>query len=461
MLRLPSVRRPVRARPDWVGAAGPCSTSEREDRPDTAGRRNGSDGRTSHELGRQRHVRRAPDAPPRLGGRAAPAGRRQRPRSAPWAPATPSTGSPTPPATWSRSPACRRRSRSTRTGRTRHASPAGVRYGELAGHLHARRPRAAQPRLAAAHLGRRRLRDRHPRLGRRQRRLATAVRGLELVTADGDLVTLSRDADGDELRRRRRRRSAALGVVTALTLDVVPAFDVAAVRLRRPAARAAGPSTSTRSSPRRTASACSPTGGARRIDQVWLKRLDRRTPAARRSRAGWARGRPTARGTRCPACPPRAAPQQLGVPGPWHERLPHFRLEFTPSAGEELQSEYLVPRGDAVAALAALDRIARAGGAGAAGLRGAHRRRRRPVAEPELRARQRRRCTSPGSQRRRRPCAGAGRGRGARSRRSTPGRTGASCSASTRTRSPARYERLPDFRRLMRRYDPPGRSATS
>ena len=35
--------------------------------------------------------------------------------------------------------------------------------------------------------------------------------------------------------------------------------------------------------------------------------------------------------------------QQMRVPGPWHERLPHFRMEFTPSSGEELQSEYFVP----------------------------------------------------------------------------------------------------------------------
>jgi xylitol oxidase len=46
--------------------------------------------------------------------------------------------------------------------------------------------------------------------------------------------------------------------------------------------------------------------------------------------------------------------QQLGVPGPWHERLPHFRLEFTPSSGAELQSEYLVPRQHALAALNAI-----------------------------------------------------------------------------------------------------------
>src|SRR5205807_2083449 len=40
--------------------------------------------------------------------------------------------------------------------------------------------------------------------------------------------------------------------------------------------------------------------------------------------------------------------QQMGVPGPWYERLPHFRMGFTPSAGKELQSEYFVPRLHAV-----------------------------------------------------------------------------------------------------------------
>jgi len=45
---------------------------------------------------------------------------------------------------------------------------------------------------------------------------------------------------------------------------------------------------------------------------------------------------------------------QLGVVGPWHERLPHFRPAFVPSSGAELQSEYLLPRRHAVAALAEL-----------------------------------------------------------------------------------------------------------
>jgi xylitol oxidase len=49
--------------------------------------------------------------------------------------------------------------------------------------------------------------------------------------------------------------------------------------------------------------------------------------------------------------------EQMGVPGPWYERLPHFRMGFTPSAGKELQSEYFVPRKDAVEAVLAVEQL--------------------------------------------------------------------------------------------------------
>ena len=58
-----------------------------------------------------------------------------------------------------------------------------------------------------------------------------------------------------------------------------------------------------------------------------------------------------------PGMSPDACTEQLGVPGPWYARLPHFRPEFQPSAGDELQSEYLLPAGHAVAALHALSQI--------------------------------------------------------------------------------------------------------
>ena len=49
---------------------------------------------------------------------------------------------------------------------------------------------------------------------------------------------------------------------------------------------------------------------------------------------------------------------QLGVPGPWSDRLPHFRMGFTPSNGDELQSEFFVSRDDAVAAIATVRELA-------------------------------------------------------------------------------------------------------
>ena len=47
----------------------------------------------------------------------------------------------------------------------------------------------------------------------------------------------------------------------------------------------------------------------------------------------------------------------MGIAGPWHERLPHFRVDSTPASGNELQSEYFVPRAHAVPALQALERL--------------------------------------------------------------------------------------------------------
>jgi alditol oxidase len=49
--------------------------------------------------------------------------------------------------------------------------------------------------------------------------------------------------------------------------------------------------------------------------------------------------------------------EQMGVPGPWFDRLPHFRMGFTPSAGKELQSEYFVPRRNAIDAILAVERL--------------------------------------------------------------------------------------------------------
>lgn len=179
--------------------------------------------------------------------------------------------------------------------------------------------------------------------------LATAVRAVELVTADGSLVTIDRgaaDFPGAVVAL------GALGVVTRLTLDVVPAFEVrqwvyeglptAVLRERFDEIMAAAYSVSLFTGWRTD-----------RIDQVWLKA--RGGPDAPGS---WL-GAVLADGPRhpVPGCPPEPCTRQQGVPGRWHERLPHFRLDFTPSSGDELQSEYFVARADAVAAFDALDAV--------------------------------------------------------------------------------------------------------
>lgn len=86
--------------------------------------------------------------------------------------------------------------------------------------------------------------------------------------------------------------------------------------------------------------------------QVWLKRrTDQAFPGFPWAEPATEAAHPV------PGMPARNCTQQFGVPGPWHERLPHFRAEFTPSSGAELQSEYLLPRADALSALHALDEI--------------------------------------------------------------------------------------------------------
>jgi xylitol oxidase len=183
--------------------------------------------------------------------------------------------------------------------------------------------------------------------------LACSVAAVELVTASGDLVRIGRD---DERFGGSVIALGRLGVVTALTLDLVPAFEVRSqVHLGLPAAAAlehfdallgAAYSVSLFTrwtepwefevwSKARTATSREPDGAAALPEQL----------GARPAQGPW---HPV------PGMPPENCTEQLGVPGRWHARLPHFKLEFTPSNGDELQSEYFVDRSDGPAAVAAV-----------------------------------------------------------------------------------------------------------
>jgi xylitol oxidase len=185
--------------------------------------------------------------------------------------------------------------------------------------------------------------------------LATAVSAMELVTADGTLVTVSRGADGDVFPGMVVALGA-LGIVTRLTLDIRPAFtmrqwvyqDLPRRQLDVHFAEifASGYSVSVFTDWR------PPYAG-----QVWVKQRADHGENPPPSRWLEARLADTPLNP-VPGMPAGYVTRQRGVTGPWHERLPHFRPDFTPSSGDELQSEYLVPRALAVEALAALNPIA-------------------------------------------------------------------------------------------------------
>lgn len=186
--------------------------------------------------------------------------------------------------------------------------------------------------------------------------LAGFVRGLRMVGADGRVVELER---GDEDFPGAVVALGALGVVTHLTLDVQPTYDVAqyvyedvpldAVVERYAEVAASGYSVSVF------------TEWASGRCAVWRKlRVNGADGADASVEPGesFLGGRAATRALHpVPGMPAENCTPQLGVPGPWHERLPHFRPEFTPSSGAELQSEFFLARERAGEAIAAVQRL--------------------------------------------------------------------------------------------------------
>lgn len=224
---------------------------------------------------------------------------------------------------------------------------AGTRYGALARELHpqgwALHNLASLPHISVAGA----VATATHGSGDRSRNLAAAVAGLDLVTADGSLRHLAR---GDADFPGAVVALGALGVVVRVTLDVEPAYDVAQeVHTDLPWDAVLEHLDEITGSADSVSLFTDWAGPA--VRQVWRK--TRVAPGgAYEPRADLFGARPAPGPLHpLPGIDPVNCTQQLGVPGPWHERLPHFRLEFTPSNGDELQSEYLVPRAHAVEAI--------------------------------------------------------------------------------------------------------------
>jgi xylitol oxidase len=226
---------------------------------------------------------------------------------------------------------------------------AGIRYGELATALHDRG--LALPNFASLphiSVGGAIATATHGS-GAANRSLAAGVSALELITADGRARQLHRgDADFDGTVVGL----GALGLVTRVSLDVVPAFDLRqyvfeplplpTVETELDAMLERGYSVS-------LFTTWAEDTGAR----AWIKTTEELGPEASYfgARAATEPRNPV------PGSSAENATEQLGVPGPSYERLPHFRLGFTPSSGDELQSEYVVPREHAAAAVSELRRL--------------------------------------------------------------------------------------------------------
>ena len=174
--------------------------------------------------------------------------------------------------------------------------------------------------------------------------LSSLVRRLEVVTPDGELRTVSR---GDTGFPGWVVALGALGVVHRVTLDVVPTFEIRQhVYTGLPWDRYLEDLDTI------MASAYSVSAFvdwvAPEIKQLWVKsRPEEPEPQIDALPA-------VDTLHMVPGAHVEAVTQQLGLVGPWHERLPHFRAAFTPSAGEELQTEYFVPRRSAREALQAV-----------------------------------------------------------------------------------------------------------
>ncbi|OAS15706.1 FAD-binding protein [Paenibacillus oryzisoli] len=234
---------------------------------------------------------------------------------------------------------------------------AGIRYGELGEYLYANgyalHNLASLPHITVAGA----CATATHGSGDRHGNLATAVYAMEVVTADGRIVQFSREDDNGHLAGAAVGLGG-LGVVTKITLDVVPSFQMyqhvydnvplAQLEAHFDEIFSSGYSVSLFTNWQESS-----------FNQLWKKQ------AITDSSSAPVQVEPELFGAKLadthrhpvPGHTSENCSEQMGIPGPWQERMPHFRMDFTPSAGEELQSEYYVPRQHAYAALCALDSI--------------------------------------------------------------------------------------------------------
>jgi alditol oxidase len=231
--------------------------------------------------------------------------------------------------------------------------PAGMSYGQLCPYLHehgfALQNLASLPHISIAGA----CSTATHGSGEKNGNLATAVSALELVTASGEVVNLSRKQDGESFLGAVVGLGA-LGVITKITLDLQPTYmmkqyvyenlPLNEMKEHFNAIEASAYSVSLFTDWQK-----------QRINEVWIKSRVEAGQAFDAAPELFGAKLATRNLHPIAALSAENCTEQMGVPGPWYERLPHFRMGFTPSAGNELQSEYFVPRHHAVEAILAVE----------------------------------------------------------------------------------------------------------
>ncbi len=232
---------------------------------------------------------------------------------------------------------------------------AGVRYGQLASYIdshgYALHNLASLPHISIAGA----CATATHGSGNKNGNLSTAVSAIEIVTADGQVVALSKERDGERFRGAVVALGG-LGLVTKVTLDVEPTFRVAqAVYENLPFEQvekhfdeifSSGYSVSLFTDWQN-----------HRATQVWIKRRVEQGTSSTWEPNFFGATLATKKLHPVAGHSAESCTEQMGIPGPWHERLPHFRMNFTPSSGAELQSEYFVPRDQGYEAILAVEQL--------------------------------------------------------------------------------------------------------
>src|SRR6266536_5154380 len=184
--------------------------------------------------------------------------------------------------------------------------------------------------------------------------LSTAVAGLEIVNADGKLVKLSKD-DGEKFYAAVVGLGA-MGVITKVVLNIQPSFRMKQyVYTQLPLSQikkhfdeivSSGYSVSLFTDWQNES-----------INEVWIKARVGDATIAERKKDFFGAMPATKNLHPIIELSAENCTEQMGVPGAWYERLPHFKMGFTPSSGKELQAEYFVPRTNAVDAILAIQRM--------------------------------------------------------------------------------------------------------